>query len=90
VDYPALERLVDYAIAEGASALMPTALTGEGPLLSDDETLVDVLERTSNPTGAIKAGVRLRGIDVGVPRAPGQDLLSSELEELRALLSTGS
>jgi len=49
--------------------------------------LVDMLDRTSNPTGTIKAGVRLRGIDVGVPRAPGQDLLASELAELRALLS---
>jgi len=52
--------------------------------------LVDLLDRTSNPTGTIKAGVRLRGIDVGVPRAPGQDLLPSELSELRALLSTQS
>jgi 4-hydroxy-tetrahydrodipicolinate synthase len=52
--------------------------------------LVDLLDRTSNPTGTIKAGVRLRGIDVGVPRAPGQDLLPSELAELRALLSTRS
>jgi 4-hydroxy-tetrahydrodipicolinate synthase len=52
--------------------------------------LVDLLERTSNPTGTIKAGLRLRGIDAGVPRAPGQDLLPSELEELRALLSTRS
>ena len=49
--------------------------------------LVDMLDRTSNPTGTIKAGVRLLGIDVGVPRAPGQDLLASELAELRALLS---
>jgi 4-hydroxy-tetrahydrodipicolinate synthase len=39
VDSAALDQLVDYAIAEGASALMPTALTGEGPLLSEDETL---------------------------------------------------
>jgi 4-hydroxy-tetrahydrodipicolinate synthase len=52
--------------------------------------LVDLLDRTSNPTGTIKAGVRLRGIDAGVPRAPGQDLLPSELAELRALLSTRS
>ncbi len=49
--------------------------------------IVDLLDRTSNPTGTIKAGVRLRGIDVGVPRAPGQDLLPSELEELRSLLA---
>jgi 4-hydroxy-tetrahydrodipicolinate synthase len=45
--------------------------------------LVEILERTSNPTGTIKAGVRLRGIDVGVPRSPGQDLLPHELDELR-------
>jgi 4-hydroxy-tetrahydrodipicolinate synthase len=48
--------------------------------------LVEMLHRTSNPTGTIKAGVRLRGIDVGVPRPPGQDLLASELRELEAIL----
>jgi 4-hydroxy-tetrahydrodipicolinate synthase len=50
--------------------------------------VVDMLDRTSNPTGTIKAGVRLRGIDVGVPRPPGQDLLASELRELETLLSS--
>ena len=50
--------------------------------------VVDMLDRTSNPTGTIKAGVRLRGIDVGVPRPPGQDLLASELRELEMLLSS--
>lgn len=52
--------------------------------------LVEMLDRTSNPTGTIKAGVRLRGIDVGIPRLPGQDLLPSELAELRALISRPS
>lgn len=32
--------------------------------------LVDVMEKTSNPTGTIKAGLKLRGLDVGDPRAP--------------------
>ena len=50
--------------------------------------LVEMLDRTSNPTGTIKAGVRLRGIDVGVPRLPGQDLLPGELAELAAFLSS--
>jgi len=49
--------------------------------------LVELLDRTSNPTGTIKAGVRLRGIDVGVPRLPGQDLLPRELAELELALS---
>jgi 4-hydroxy-tetrahydrodipicolinate synthase len=52
--------------------------------------LVEVLDRTSNPTGTIKAGVRLRGIDVGVPRLPGQDLLPAELADLSALISKSS
>ncbi len=52
--------------------------------------LVDLLDRTSNPTGTIKAGVRLRGIDVGVPRPPGQDLLPAELRELEAALAENS
>jgi 4-hydroxy-tetrahydrodipicolinate synthase len=49
--------------------------------------LVAILDSTTKPTGTIKAGVRLRGIDAGVPRPPGQDLLASELRELEAILS---
>ncbi len=37
-DAPAMGRLIDYVLEEGADALMPTALTGEGPLLDADET----------------------------------------------------
>jgi 4-hydroxy-tetrahydrodipicolinate synthase len=33
-----LARLVEFILHEGADALMPTALTGEGPLLTPDET----------------------------------------------------
>jgi 4-hydroxy-tetrahydrodipicolinate synthase len=39
LDGGALRRLVDDLLGQGASALMPTALTGEGPLLTMDETL---------------------------------------------------
>jgi 4-hydroxy-tetrahydrodipicolinate synthase len=39
LDLPAMGRLVEYVLAQGADALMPTALTGEGPLLTADETL---------------------------------------------------
>jgi 4-hydroxy-tetrahydrodipicolinate synthase len=35
----ALTRLVEHALASGADALMPTALSGEGPLLDEAETL---------------------------------------------------
>lgn len=38
-DARAMAKLIDYVIGEGADALMPTALTGEGLLLSPDETL---------------------------------------------------
>ena len=38
VDEVAIARLVDFAIDGGADGLMPTALTGEGPLLSEPET----------------------------------------------------
>jgi dihydrodipicolinate synthase/N-acetylneuraminate lyase len=34
--------------------------------------VVNVLARKYNPTGTIKAGVCARGINVGVPRRPGQ------------------
>jgi 4-hydroxy-tetrahydrodipicolinate synthase len=52
--------------------------------------LVELLDRTSNPTGTIKAGVRIRGIEVGVPRPPGQDLLLEEHAELERVLSVHS
>jgi len=39
VDVAALNRLVAFIVQEGADALMPTALTGEGPLLTADETI---------------------------------------------------
>lgn len=39
VDLDALGTLVDYALDQGADALMPTALTGEGSLLDDRETV---------------------------------------------------
>lgn len=38
-DAQAMRRLIDYVLGQGADALMPTALTGEGPLLDADETV---------------------------------------------------
>ena len=38
-DRQAMAGLIDYVLAQGADGLMPTALTGEGPLLTPDETL---------------------------------------------------
>jgi len=39
VDFAAFSRLTSFILEEGADALMPTALTGEGLLLSSDETV---------------------------------------------------
>jgi 4-hydroxy-tetrahydrodipicolinate synthase len=49
-DAQAMRRLVDYVLEQGADALMPTALTGEGPLLTADETLAiwDVVFEQAN------------------------------------------
>jgi 4-hydroxy-tetrahydrodipicolinate synthase len=38
-DARAMGRLVDFLLEQGADGLMPTALTGEGPLLDADETV---------------------------------------------------
>jgi 4-hydroxy-tetrahydrodipicolinate synthase len=38
-DPAAMGRLIDFVLEQGADALMPTALTGEGPLLEMGETL---------------------------------------------------
>jgi 4-hydroxy-tetrahydrodipicolinate synthase len=47
--------------------------------------LVDVLMRNYNPTGTIKAGVCARGVDVGVPRKPGQDVSGADRACLKKL-----
>jgi 4-hydroxy-tetrahydrodipicolinate synthase len=39
-DPGAMGRLIDFVLEQGADALMPTALTGEGPLLDVEETLL--------------------------------------------------
>jgi 4-hydroxy-tetrahydrodipicolinate synthase len=39
LDLQAVGLLVEYVLEQGADALMPTALTGEGPLLTADESL---------------------------------------------------
>jgi 4-hydroxy-tetrahydrodipicolinate synthase len=49
--------------------------------------LVDVLTANHNPTGTIKAAVRARGLDVGVPRRPGQDVGPADQGRLRQLMA---
>jgi 4-hydroxy-tetrahydrodipicolinate synthase len=49
--------------------------------------LVDVLAANHNPTGTIKAAVRARAVDVGVPRRPGQDVGPVDRERLRELMA---
>jgi len=144
-DAPAMGRLIDHVLEEGADGLMPTALTGEGPLLERDEALavwdvvfdkaagrvpvipaviatttrravelgrgaeergaaavmlapvlpelyagravddVYIMAANNNPTGTIKAGVRARGVDVGVPRLPGRGVGPEDRERLEQL-----
>jgi 4-hydroxy-tetrahydrodipicolinate synthase len=42
----------------------------------------DVLRRSANPTGTLKAGLRLQGFEVGAPRRPGRALDGEPLEAL--------
>jgi 4-hydroxy-tetrahydrodipicolinate synthase len=46
----------------------------------------DVIEETTNPAGTIKAGLRIRGVPVGIPRAPGSDLTPEQIERLEAVI----
>ncbi len=50
--------------------------------------VVDVLARNYNPTGTIKAGVCARGVDVGVPRRPGNTVTAADRELLQKLVET--
>jgi 4-hydroxy-tetrahydrodipicolinate synthase len=49
--------------------------------------LVDLMFDTRNPTGTIKAGLRARGVDVGVPRRPGSDVGADAADWLAAFAS---
>jgi 4-hydroxy-tetrahydrodipicolinate synthase len=46
---------------------------------------VDVMAGNFNPTGTIKAGVTVRGVDVGVPRKPGSGVSPSDQAHLERL-----
>ena len=37
IDWPALERLVEWQIEQGSNGLVPVGTTGESPTLSHDE-----------------------------------------------------
>jgi 4-hydroxy-tetrahydrodipicolinate synthase len=57
-DAPAMGHLIDFVLAQGADALMPTALTGEGPLMEVRETLTVwdvILERNEGRLPIIPA-----------------------------------
>jgi 4-hydroxy-tetrahydrodipicolinate synthase len=57
-DALAMGRLIDFALDQGADALMPTALTGEGPLMEVRETLTvwdAILERNEGRLPIIPA-----------------------------------
>ncbi|MFN2290089.1 MAG: dihydrodipicolinate synthase family protein [Anaerolineae bacterium] len=59
-DPQGMGRLVAYVLAEGADAVMPTALTGEGPLLDLAETTQvwdTVFEAVSGAVPVIPAGI---------------------------------
>ncbi|MCX7929722.1 MAG: 4-hydroxy-tetrahydrodipicolinate synthase [Chlorobi bacterium] len=45
IDFPALERLIEFQIAHGIESLVPCGSTGESPTLSTSERL-EVIERT--------------------------------------------
>jgi 4-hydroxy-tetrahydrodipicolinate synthase len=72
--------------------LMQALRNGKDPALArsiyDNQVLpmVDVLAANSNPTGTIKAGVRARGVEVGIPRRPGHDVGPADWEAIAALM----
>lgn len=49
--------------------------------------IADFIDATNNPTGTIKAGLRIRGVPVGRPRAPGGDLTPEATDRLAGIVS---
>jgi 4-hydroxy-tetrahydrodipicolinate synthase len=45
--------------------------------------IVDIIAASSNPMGTIKAGLRARGLDMGLPRKPGTDLAVEHQSDLK-------
>ncbi len=50
--------------------------------------LVDLMARNNNPTGTIKAAMRARGLDAGVPRRPGGDVSAADMAALKGWART--
>lgn len=48
--------------------------------------IVDIIAASRNPMGTIKAGLRARGLDMGLPRKPGTDLAVEHQSSLKKLL----
>jgi 4-hydroxy-tetrahydrodipicolinate synthase len=48
--------------------------------------IVDAMATSNNPTGTIKAGLRARGVDVGIPRRPGTDISAVDAATIRELV----
>jgi 4-hydroxy-tetrahydrodipicolinate synthase len=49
--------------------------------------IVDIMRSSRNPTGTIKAGLRLQGYRTGPPRSPGRPLSGPPLAALQAFLA---
>lgn len=49
--------------------------------------IVDLMARNYNPTGTIKAGICARGVDVGIPRRPGNDVSATDHKHLAELIT---
>jgi 4-hydroxy-tetrahydrodipicolinate synthase len=48
--------------------------------------IVDAIATSNNPTGTIKAGLRARGVNVGIPRRPGTDIAAADMNKIRDLV----
>ncbi len=80
------------AVPRSAQQLMAAVDRGDLPLArriyhGQILPVVDVLAGNYNPTGTIKAAVRARGVDVGVPRRPGGDVSPEDWLHLKALMA---
>jgi 4-hydroxy-tetrahydrodipicolinate synthase len=81
------------AVPRSAAQLMYAMALGDLPLArriyyAQILPLVDVLAGNQNPTGTIKAAVRARGVDVGVPRRPGGDVGPGDWQHLQTLMAS--
>ena len=85
VDYPALEKLIDFIIGNGVEYIVTLGTTGEAPVLSSEEKKAVILATYEQVNGRVPVVVGIGGNDTA---SIVKDLEAYPLDKAVAVLST--